>query len=341
MKLNYTSLQHPVEPVERPCALRSPGTGSAVGAGPGPAAARAPGAGRLGGGAGGARAEGRLRADRRRRPAGLAQPRRRRAARARPALRPHHRRPGLRRRARGAQRRRRPRRGGAPPRLGRDPRRPGPGNHRLRNRSSATAAWQPSTPPTPPSRWACRPCSPRASPRPTPASATAASATTPSPSSNCCSPRSSVAAPEGHPDPIAALEEACGARHRLQWEPADLDGYAACGLPATRWAAAWPRTRSSSPRPLPRARSWGHLPRGVWGEGGRRRKPRPQALLPPHRPGRTHGPLRPKVCLGSARNLSPWLSQSSLHPRPAPASRASSSTSSPTWSWSAASRATR
>ena len=75
MKLNYTSLQHPVEPVElrgaRP-ATRGQGARRGPVAGAGPAAARPPGAGRLGGGAGGAGAEGRLRADRRRRAAGLA-----------------------------------------------------------------------------------------------------------------------------------------------------------------------------------------------------------------------------------------------------------------------------
>lgn len=42
-----------------------------------------------------------------------------------------------------------------------------------------------------------------------------------------------VAAPEYRPDAITALEEACGARHRLQVGAADLDGYAASNLPAT------------------------------------------------------------------------------------------------------------
>ena len=55
----------------------------------------------------------RLRPDRRRRPAGIAVARRRRAPRARPALRPRHRRARLRRRARGDQHGRRARRRGA------------------------------------------------------------------------------------------------------------------------------------------------------------------------------------------------------------------------------------
>ena len=142
MKLNYTSLQHPVEPVERRCSalpdilgrgtaertlLRAipvlvlPLHGHLAPAGLGRRRRRSAGA------------EGRLRADRRRRAAGVVLPRRRDAARARPALRPRHRRPRLRRRARGAQRRRRPRRRRAPARLGRGDRRPRPGDHRLRD----------------------------------------------------------------------------------------------------------------------------------------------------------------------------------------------------------------
>jgi hypothetical protein len=42
-----------------------------------------------------------------------------------------------------------------------------------------------------------------------------------------------VIAPEGDPDPIAALQSACDGRHRLSTAPADLDGYAASGLPTT------------------------------------------------------------------------------------------------------------
>ena len=41
-----------------------------------------------------------------------------------------------------------------------------------------------------------------------------------------------VAVPEGEPVPIAILADACGWRHRLRAAPADLDGYAASGLPA-------------------------------------------------------------------------------------------------------------
>jgi len=40
-----------------------------------------------------------------------------------------------------------------------------------------------------------------------------------------------VAAPE-HPDAVRALKEACGDRHRLQVGDADLDGYAETGLPS-------------------------------------------------------------------------------------------------------------
>ncbi len=42
-----------------------------------------------------------------------------------------------------------------------------------------------------------------------------------------------VAAPERHPDAITALQDACGGRHRLRPAAADLDGYAASGLPAS------------------------------------------------------------------------------------------------------------
>ena len=42
-----------------------------------------------------------------------------------------------------------------------------------------------------------------------------------------------VAMPEAHPEAIAALEEACADRHRLKPAPTDLAGYAVSGLPAT------------------------------------------------------------------------------------------------------------
>ena len=122
--------------------------------------------------------------------AGLALARRRRAARARPALRPHHRGARLRRRARGAQHRRRARRRRR--RLGWDAVLvgPGPGDHRLGHRVRPRRHGRPRQRP----RGALpRPADPALAAAllgATRASATAASATTPTPCSNCCSPRS-------------------------------------------------------------------------------------------------------------------------------------------------------
>jgi hypothetical protein len=47
-----------------------------------------------------------------------------------------------------------------------------------------------------------------------------------------------VPAPAGEATAIAALAEACGDRHRLREATADLDGYAASGLPATTMGRA-------------------------------------------------------------------------------------------------------
>ena len=162
---------------------------------------------------------------------GVALPRRRRAARARSALRPHHRGAGLRRRARGAQHRRRPRRR-QPPRLGRGPGRPRSRHHRLQHRVRPRRHGRPRQRPRRPLAAASRPCSPRASPPATPASATATSATTPTPSSSSSSPRSTSPSPRERTRIAAALEAAPG-RHRLRHAPVDLDAYGASGLPAT------------------------------------------------------------------------------------------------------------
>ena len=91
MKLNYTSLQHPVEPVEAPLGAEAADRAPPP-AGPRPAAARPPGARRVGGRTGAAGAPGRLRPDRGRGAAGRAVARRRRASRARAARRARHRR---------------------------------------------------------------------------------------------------------------------------------------------------------------------------------------------------------------------------------------------------------
>ena len=180
MKLNYTSLQHPVEPVERPVRVtpRRWHERRTKAAAPMPvlvlplhghlapaawAAAQA--------GAGVARS---ATCRRGRGAAGLAQPRRRRAARARPALRPRHRGARLRRRARGDLGRRRPRRRRHG--LGWDAvlAGPGPGIIGSDTELGHGGIGRPRHAPTRRSPSACRRCSRRASPPPTPASATAA-----------------------------------------------------------------------------------------------------------------------------------------------------------------------
>ena len=249
IKLNYTSLQHPVDPVEiehgEPELGPKPPTA-------GDLAARPPGAGRLGGG-------------RRRGPglrvgflqgAGAALPGSlsrdvARAARARPALRPRHRRACLRRRARGDQPGRRARRRRAPARLGGDRRRPRARDPRLGDA------------PRPRRHGGARRRARGARARPADAAlpadvelrrarrATAASATTRRRCSSCCSRPVRVPVPEAELEgwPLlgarrrpaggsaqAALDELielCTGHHDLAVEPIDLDGYAASGLPAT------------------------------------------------------------------------------------------------------------
>ena len=93
MKLNYTSLQHPVDPVEVDESGDRSGSEAARCR---DLAARTPGTGGVGGGAGATRPAGRLRPGGRRGARGGALARRRRAARARAALRRDHRRTGVR-----------------------------------------------------------------------------------------------------------------------------------------------------------------------------------------------------------------------------------------------------
>ena len=104
--------------------------------------------------------------------------------------------------------------------------------------------------------------------------------------------------------------------------PADLDGYAASGLPTTTMG----RALDGGPALLRRRRS----PRARCLAGERTGRLAPQGL---RRAGRE--PAAMAIAVKPAAPPRP-------PPRaPTPASRASSSTSSPTWSWSAASRATR
>ena len=106
---------------------------------------------------------------------------------------------------------------------------PGPASS-ARPRATATAGWRPSTAPTP--RWPsdCR-RSRRGSRPATRGRATAASATTPRPCCACCWRRSASPRPKGSPS-ASALAEVCGERHRLDSQEVDLAGYAASGLPA-------------------------------------------------------------------------------------------------------------
>ena len=265
---------------------------------------------------------GRLRADRGRGAAGLALPRRRRAARARPALRPHHRGPAY-----GGEHEALSTVGAldaAATGLGWDAILVGPGpgiigsdtalrprrHGRPRQRPRRALARLPTL------------LSP-ASPPPTPASATAASATTPRPSSSCCSRRSRWRSPRARPEIADALAaEPRDGRHRLREAPADLDGYAASGLPTTTMGRTLDRGPAVLRRPARRRRRPGTAAALAAGKGstaGGDEDPR-------------HGDRR------QAGRLPP--------PQPADARRrrplrvAWSSTSSPTWSWSAASRAT-
>ena len=235
MKLNYTSLQHPVDPIERPVAGSTP-TGSKEPRTAGGCrwrSCRCTGIWRrrLGRRRRRRRGSGRLRADRRRGAARLLLPRRSRAARARPARRARHRRARLRRRARGAQHGRRPRRRRRSSAGTRSSPAPAPGSSAPTPRSG-TAAWPRSTPPMRRSRLGLPTLlSPRLScadprerhlgsqpPHPhRPRTCCSPGSTSPSPRR---SPRSRTAARGVRPTPPPARRRA------------DLDGYAASGLPS-------------------------------------------------------------------------------------------------------------
>ncbi len=228
MKLNYSSLQHPVEPVERPLEAAGAEALTPVLVLPlhghlAPAAWAA--------GAGNAGDQARVRADRRRRAAGLLQPRRRRAARPGAALRPHHRRSGLRRKweaisVAGAL-------DAAANRLGWDAVLAGPGpgiiGSETRLGHGGIAALDTAH-----------------------AALALGMPTLLSPRLSSADERSrhrgvshhtltvmqlllgavEVPVPAGEAVPIAVLAEACGWRHRLREEQVDLAGYAESGLPA-------------------------------------------------------------------------------------------------------------
>ena len=235
MKLNYTSLQHAVEPVEAPAdsppgrrggsrslvlplhghlapvawAAAQAGRGSAASASSRPAGGGLPGL--LSGDVDGA-----------------ARPRAARRARDGGAV--------LRRRARGDQRRRRAPRGGGGARLGRGDRRAGARASSARRPATATAAWRRSTPPTRRSRSGCRRSSRRACPPATRGRATSGSATTRARCSSCCCGR--LRCPSRRAWPSSGRRERAGhcrrarsVRTRCCRQPVDLDGYAGSGLP--------------------------------------------------------------------------------------------------------------
>ena len=153
MKLNYTSLQHPVEPVE--VTLSDPADPKATAPCPGSLAPRAAGACGLGGRQALAPDAGRLRPDRGRRPAGRASRRTSPSCVAQGCSAATSPPPGVRRRARGDHRHRctRGRRG---TRLGRRDRGPGPGIVGSESRSG-TAEWRRWTARTPRSLSVSRP----------------------------------------------------------------------------------------------------------------------------------------------------------------------------------------
>ena len=253
MKLNYTSLQHPVEPVERPV-----GGGRAAPApgdpGPRPAAARPPGAGGLGRGAGGAGAEGRLRADRRRRAPGslcrdVAELRERGLlcghVTAAPAYGGEHEAS----RVAGAL-------DAAAHRLGWDAVLAGPGPGIIGSETrlghggmaaldTAHAALALGMPTLLSPRLSA--ADPRERHRGVSHHTLTVLRAAPGPGRGRRSRR-------GRPIADRGPREACGGRHRLREAPVDLDGYAASGLPARTMGRGSTRTRSSSPPPLPRAR---------------------------------------------------------------------------------------
>ena len=181
---------------------------------------------------------------------GSLSPRRRRAARARPARRPHHRRARLRRRARGAQHVGALDAAATASAGTRSWSGPGPGiigsEHRVRPRRHGRPRQRPRRPlPELPTL-----ISPRLSAS-TRASATATSATTPTPSSTSCSPRSTSPSRRATTRSSRRSPRGRGGRrHRLRPAPVDLDAYAASGLPTTHHGPRPSRRTPSSSRPL-------------------------------------------------------------------------------------------
>ena len=184
MKLNYTSLQHPVEPVETPEAASSDLGPRRLPPGPRPAAPRPPGAERVGGGPRAAGYPARLRPDARRRAprgavAGCCA-----ASRARAARRSRDR--GSRRMAASTRRSRHSGRCTPPPAASSGTRSSaGPARgYSARPRCTAMAGWRRWKAPMPRWRWVCRRSSLHGSRPRTRARGIAASAITPRPFSS-------------------------------------------------------------------------------------------------------------------------------------------------------------
>ncbi len=213
------------------------------------------------------------------------------AARAGPDRRGDQRRALLRRRARGDQRHRRPACGGGGARLGRDRRPPPVPGSSAPRAATGTAASPPSTPRTQRWRSACRCCCRRAFRPAIRGSAISGLSHHTRSVLELLLAGVKVAVPEQAAalwpeprDPASAgpipraLAEACGDRHEPLLALADPVGYAESGCRGGRWGGTWPRTSSSSRRRWPRARRW----RPCW-----RSRPRPSAA-PVRAGGRLH-----------------------------------------------------
>jgi tripeptide aminopeptidase len=255
MKLNYTSLQHAVEPVELPVRSMSDMESQSA-----PEAAKAaipvlvlPLHGHLAPAAWAAAQARRARRSatcrRRAAPCRVAEPRRRRAARARPALRHITAAPayggeheaisvaGALDAAAGAS-------AGTPSSSAR------PGHHRLRDPASATAAWRPSTRPRR-ARARLPTCSRPASPRPTPRAPPRVSHHTLTVLEMLLG-AVEVPLPAGIRSRSRQLSERCGERHQLARAP-PTSRLRRLGLPARTMGRGIDEDHSSSPRRSPRA----------------------------------------------------------------------------------------
>ena len=101
---------------------------------------------------------------------------------------------------------------------------------------TVTAAWRRSTAPTPRSPWTFRPCCRRAFPAPTHVPATAGSATTPRRCSSCCWPRCgsrfrSSTSRAGRPAAMASMRSTC----RASWTPCTGRATTATTWRSSRW----------------------------------------------------------------------------------------------------------